>query len=172
MTTLVLNTDGSPVSMLPISVISWEESIKYMVLDKAVVLEWYDDWIVHSARWETKVPAVIMLKEYMKPKTSVRFSKANIFLRDGHKCAYCECDVTGRTATIDHILPVSKGGKTTFENCVTSCAPCNSRKGADHRIKPKKAPVRPNYYQLVEQRKKQPFQVAHPSWSIYLGVGS
>jgi hypothetical protein len=63
--TLVLNTDGSPVSMLPLSVITWQEAIRYMVLDKAIVLEWHDDWIVRSARWETPVPAVIMVKEYM-----------------------------------------------------------------------------------------------------------
>ena len=72
--TLVLNTDGAPVSMLPLSVIPWEEAIKYMVLDKAVVLEWHDNWIVHSASWETQVPAVIMLKEYMK-KFSWYFSE-------------------------------------------------------------------------------------------------
>ena len=85
MTTLVLNSDGNPVSMLPLSIISWEESIKYMCLDKAHVLEWYDNWVVHSARWETRVPAVIMLREYMKPKTSIRFSKQNVFLRDGYR---------------------------------------------------------------------------------------
>ena len=61
-TTLVLNTDGIPVSMLPLSVIPWQESIKYMCLDKAHVLEWYDNWIVHSVNWSTQVPAVIMLK--------------------------------------------------------------------------------------------------------------
>jgi hypothetical protein len=80
--TLVLNTDGAPVSMLPLSVIPWEEAIKYMVLDKAVVLEWHDNWIVHSASWETQVPAVIMLKEYMKKNAGVRFSKNNVFLRN------------------------------------------------------------------------------------------
>jgi 5-methylcytosine-specific restriction endonuclease McrA len=170
MSTLVLNKDGNPVSMLPLSIISWQESIKHMVLEKATVLDWYDDWVVRSARWETRVPAVIMLNEYMKPKTFIRFSKANIFLRDGFKCAYCECAVSSRSATIDHILPVSMGGKTTFENCITSCGPCNSRKGSDHRIKPKKTPSKPNYFQLVDQRRKMGFELTHPSWALYLGI--
>jgi 5-methylcytosine-specific restriction endonuclease McrA len=171
MTTLVLNTDGNPVSFLPLSVISWEEAIKYMVLDKAVVLDWYEDWVVHSATWETNVPAVIMLKEYMKQKTSVRFSKQNVFLRDGYRCAYCNDDVTKKSATLDHILPTSHGGKTTFENTVTACSPCNSKKGNNKKIVPKFKPQKPNYFQLVEKRKKMEFSIAHPSWAPYLGQG-
>ena len=66
--TLVLNADGLPVSYLPLSTIDWQEAIKYMVLDKADVLSWHDNWIVRSARWETPVPSVIMLRDYMKPK--------------------------------------------------------------------------------------------------------
>jgi 5-methylcytosine-specific restriction endonuclease McrA len=170
MTTLVLNQDGNPVSMLPLSIISWEESIKYIVLDKAHVLEWYDDWIVHSATWETPVPAVIMLKDYMKPKSSIRFSKANVFLRDGYRCVYCETDVSRKTATLDHVLPTSHGGKTTFENTVTACSDCNARKGNNKKIVPKFKPYKPNYFQLIEKRKKMPFDLAHPSWAVYLGV--
>ena len=170
MTTLVLNSDGNPVSMLPLSVVSWEESIKYMVLDKALVLEWHDDWIVHSASWETRVPAVIILREYMKPKTSIRYSKQNVFLRDGYHCAYCEASVTKRTATLDHVLPVSHGGKTTFENTVTACGPCNARKGNNKKIVPKFKPYKPNYFQLIEKRRRMEFDLAHPSWAAYLGV--
>lgn len=169
MTTLVLNADGLPVSYLPLSVISWEESIKYMCLEKATVLEWYDDWIVHSANWETPVPAVIILKDYMKPKSSVRFSKQNVFLRDGYRCAYCETEVNKKTATLDHVLPISHGGKTTFENTVTACAPCNASKGNNKKIVPKFKPAKPNYFNLVEKRKKMEFNIAHPSWSAYLG---
>ena len=122
MSTLILNADASPVSYLPLSTIGWEEAIRYLVTDKAVALEWYDDWIVRSQRWETRVPAVMILKEYQKKKTTVRFSKQNVFLRDGYRCAYCEADVSRKTATLDHVLPSSHGGKTTFENCVTACA--------------------------------------------------
>lgn len=168
MTTLVLNSDGNPVSMLPLSVISWQEAIGYMVLDKAHVLEWYDNWVVHSARWETRVPAVVMLRHYMKPKTTVRFSKQNVFLRDGFRCVYCETDVSKRTATLDHVLPTSHGGKTTFENTVTACGPCNASKGNNKKIVPKFKPYKPSYFQLVDKRKRLPFDLAHPSWAQYL----
>ena len=64
--TLVLNADGLPVSYLPLSTVQWKEAVTYLWLDKVTVLDWYDDWIVRSASWETRVPAVIMMKEMMR----------------------------------------------------------------------------------------------------------
>jgi 5-methylcytosine-specific restriction endonuclease McrA len=167
---LLLNSDGQPVSLLPISTLSWQDAIKYLVLDKATVLAWHDDWIIHSASWETPVPAVMMLREYMKPKITVRFSKSNVFLRDSYACQYCGDGVNRKTATLDHVLPVSHGGKTTYENCVTACGPCNSSKGNNKKIKPKKAPHRPTYFELVDRRKKLPFDLKHPEWAVYIGI--
>jgi 5-methylcytosine-specific restriction endonuclease McrA len=166
--TLLLNADAQPVSFLPLSVISWQDAIKYMVLDKASVVEWHDDWIVRSAHWETRVPAIIMLHEYMKAKTTVRFSKQNIFLRDEWKCQYCDTHLTEKTATMDHVLPISKGGKTTFLNIVAACPMCNSSKGNDHRIVPKRKPYKPEYWELVGKRKKRPFAINHDSWKLYI----
>ena len=167
--TLLLNADGAPISWLPLSTISWEEAIKFMVLEKATVLETYDDWVVHSANWETQVPAVMILREYEKRKTAIRYSKHNVFLRDGYTCQYCGDDVSRKTATLDHVLPVSHGGKTTFENTVCACATCNANKGNDKKIVPKHKPVKPTYYQLVEKRRKQQWDMPHPSWANYLG---
>ena len=166
--TLILNADAIPVSLLPLSVISWEESIRYLVTDKATVLEWYDDWVVRSEKWSTNVPAVMILKEYQKKKTGVRFSKQNVFLRDGHLCQYCGDDVNRRTATLDHILPTSLGGKTTWENTCCSCAPCNANKGNDKKIVPKARPYKPTYFQLAEKRKKLGWDLPHPSWENYI----
>jgi 5-methylcytosine-specific restriction endonuclease McrA len=168
MSTLILNSDASPVSILPLSTIGWEEAIRYMVTDKAVVLEWYEDWIVRSQRWETRVPAVMILKEYQKKKTTIRFSKQNVFLRDGYRCAYCDGDVNRKTATLDHVLPSSYGGKTTFENCVTACAPCNASKGNNKKIVPHFKPYKPTYFQLAEKRKRLSWDHQHPSWANYL----
>ena len=165
----MLNADGAPISWLPLSTISWEEAIKFMVLEKATVLESYDDWVVHSANWETQVPAVMILREYEKRKTAIRYSKHNVFLRDGYTCQYCGDDVSRKTATLDHVLPVSHGGKTTFENTVCACATCNANKGNDKKIVPKHKPVKPTYYQLVEKRRKQQWDMPHPSWANYLG---
>lgn len=166
--TLVLNADGIPISYLPLSVIDWQESIRYMVLEKAHVINWHDNWIVRSSNWSTPVPAVIMLKEYMKPKQTVRFSRGNVYLRDLYKCSYCDKILQKKDCTLDHVLPISKGGKTSFENTVTSCGPCNASKGNNHKIKPKVKPYKPSYYELVNKRKQFPFIPRHESWREFL----
>ena len=171
-TTLLLNSDAQPLSFLPLSTIRWQEAICYLVSEKAVALEWYDDWIVRSERWQTAVPAVMILKNYQRKKAGMRFSKRNVLLRDKFKCAYCGADVTHKTGTVDHILPLSHGGKNTWENCVCACGRCNSQKGNNLQIRPKKTPTKPTYHQLVEHRKLLPFEGGHPSWAGYLGIDS
>jgi 5-methylcytosine-specific restriction endonuclease McrA len=166
--TLLLNADGAPVSFLPLSTITWQDAIKYLVLDKATVLAWHDNWIVHSATWETAVPSILILKDYLKPKTSIRFSKGNVFLRDNYTCAYCGDQLEKKHCTLDHVLPSSKGGKTTFENTVTACGPCNAGKGANHKIKPKYKPHKPDFYELVNKRKRMPFQLRFEEWRDYV----
>lgn len=166
--TLLLNADGAPVSFLPLSVINWQEAIKYMVLDKATVLAFHENWIVHSARWETAVPSILILKEYMKPKTTIRFSKSNVFLRDNFTCAYCNTILQKRECTLDHVVPSSHGGKTTFENTVTACGPCNANKGNNKKVVPKYKPHKPDFYELVNKRKRLPFNVRHEAWLDYL----
>jgi 5-methylcytosine-specific restriction endonuclease McrA len=168
--TLLLNADGNPVSMLPLSTLSWKESVIYMVLDKATVLEWHEDWVVHSANWQTRVPSVMILKTFEKKKSYARYSKKNVFIRDNYLCQYCGIKVTDKTATLDHVLPISHGGRSTYENTVCACAGCNARKGNNHRIRPKKAPAKPSYFQLVEHRKRLPFDNVHHSWLSYLGL--
>lgn len=166
--TLLLNADGNPVSFIPLSTVDWQEAIKYMILEKANVLAWHDNWIVRSARWETPVPSILMLRDYMKPKTTIRFSRANVYLRDKYVCQYCYTKLDKKDCTLDHVLPTSKGGKSVFENTVTACSPCNAGKGNDHRIVPKKKPHKPDYYELVNNRKKMNIQVRHASWLEYL----
>ena len=167
MDTLLLNGDASPLSILPLSAVSWQDAIKYMCLERVTVLEWYDDWVVRSSSWETKVPAVIMIKEYVRNRGNPRLSKSNITLRDRYQCQYCLERVNMKTVTMDHVVPQSRGGKTTWDNIVASCAPCNSRKGSKLWI-PKSTPQMPTYYELVNIRRELPFAIKHPSWNNYI----
>jgi 5-methylcytosine-specific restriction endonuclease McrA len=77
-----------------------------------------------------KLPAVMRLIKLIRTlyKNRVPFSKKNVLVRDGFKCAYCGSDRV--KLTIDHIIPRSRGGRTCFENCVTSCKACNNKKGS------------------------------------------
>ena len=170
--TLVLNADGQPVNYLPLSVVQWKEAVMYMYHNKCTVMEWYDDWMVRSPSWETKVPAVIMLKDYLRRTRKVRFSRANLYMRDMYVCQYCENKFAKSSLTLDHVHPLSKGGQTTWENSVTACNPCNSRKGnkVGPEWRPKNKPYRPGYFELVRKRKQMEIQVRHPSWYQWLDL--
>jgi 5-methylcytosine-specific restriction endonuclease McrA len=76
-----------------------------------------------------KVPAVMKLIKLIRTiyRTGVAFCKKNVFIRDAFKCVYC--GTNKQRLTIDHIIPKSRGGKSTFENCVAACKPCNIKKG-------------------------------------------
>ena len=113
--TLLLNADAQPVSYLPLSAIQWQDAITYLWLDKVTVLEWYDDWMVRSDKWETRVPAVIMLKEMYRRRRQPRFSKQNLMIRDLYTCQYCLTPYTKANLTLDHVTPISKGGKTNWK---------------------------------------------------------
>jgi 5-methylcytosine-specific restriction endonuclease McrA len=167
--TLLLNADAQPVSLLPLSTITWQDAVRYLVLDKARVLEWHEDWIVRSANWSTRVPSVMMLNEYFKKKSYVRLSKRNVFLRDRYRCQYCGEHCTDETATLDHVLPYAQGGKSTWTNLSTACKPCNYKKGSHTKMKPKVAPYKPDYWELVERRKERGFHIQHKAWEPYLG---
>lgn len=171
---LVLNADCQPLNLVQLSAISWQEAVSAIWMDKASIVEEYDDWEVHSAYLSFKVPSVIMLKEYVNHnnfKDNVKFNKHNVFLRDEFKCQYCGIDFHNEPSklTYDHVVPKYHGGKTTWANVTTACFHCNSCKGHSVNMKPLKAPTKPSYYDLVNKRKKFPIVVPHKSWIPYIG---
>lgn len=95
-----------------------------------------------------RVPRVVLLSAYDRfPKRSVRFSRLNIMLRDRHTCQYCGRKFPRQKLNIDHIIPRSRGGRTEWDNVVTSCHACNRKKGGrfahEAGIKLLRAPVKP-----------------------------
>ncbi len=102
-----------------------------------------------------RVPRVVILAAYDRfPKRTVRFSRLNIMLRDRHTCQYCGRKLSRSRLNIDHVIPRSRGGQTTWENVVTSCHPCNRRKGGrllhEAGMKPLHLPVRPKSTPFVD----------------------
>jgi len=88
-----------------------------------------EDWI-QAVNFLIQVPRVIRLLHYDRvPRNSVKFSRRNIFLRDEHRCQYCERQFGTPNLSLDHVMPRSRGGKTTWENIVCACRKCNIRKG-------------------------------------------
>lgn len=87
------------------------------------------DFYIQSPSMQIPAPQVILLINYDDVyHTSIRFSQRAIYRRDQYTCQYCEKKLTGKELSVDHIIPVSKGGANNFMNCVTACKQCNNRK--------------------------------------------
>lgn len=169
MRTLILNQ-----SYEATGTIGWQKAVAYVFLKKAIVLEEYDREI-RSMRFSMKVPSVIVLKSHKvhKPK-AVRYSRKNVWLRDEGKCQYCNKDVKLADFTIDHVHPKTNGGKTTWENVVTSCYKCNQAKAekAVHEagLKLKKIPKKPSHLPLISEASGfYDENFTHPTWNFWLG---
>jgi 5-methylcytosine-specific restriction endonuclease McrA len=165
---LLLNADGAPMSLLPLSTVSWKEAIRLIYLDRVSPIEFYEDWIIHSARISMVVPAIIMTKKFYENTSNVKFTASNVYLRDNYTCQYCGHKFVRNELTLDHYIPKSKGGKKSWDNIIAACEYCNHSRGNNFNIKPIKVPKKPTYYELVNNRKKYPIYIKHPSWNDYL----
>ena len=139
---LVLNRNYQPVNVIQAR---RAFSMLYVgvafALDREYQQHEFDDWVcleledddeaIGTSSGEIKVPRVIVLKAYDRlPCGRVRFSRSNIFMRDSYTCQYCAERFVRAQLNLDHVMPRSRGGPHTWKNVVTSCIPCNSRKGS------------------------------------------
>lgn len=165
---LVLNADYRPLSYYPLSLWPWQDAIKAVFLDRVDILAEYDH-VVRSQRMEIRVPSVVVLREYVKPRKRVAFTRFNLFLRDEFSCQYCGAK---HDLTFDHVWPRKLGGVTSWENVVAACAPCNLRKGSktlrEAGMKLRTQPIRPQAEQLRNLGRRFPPNHLHDSWLDYL----
>ena len=165
---LVLNADYTPLSYYPLSLWPWQTAIKAVFLERVDIVASYDR-AVHSQSLDMKVPSVIALRQYVKTSEFPAFTRFNLFLRDKFSCQYCGSQ---QHLTYDHVIPRRQGGKTTWENIATACAPCNMKKGGRT---PKEAgmhlhmrPIRPTSWQLQQHGKAFPPNYLHETWRDWL----
>lgn len=85
--------------------------------------------LIQTPTMQIAAPQVVVLIAYgEKPPHKLTFSKPATYHRDNHRCLYCGVQLPAVKLTLDHVVPRSKGGPTSFENCATACEPCNRRK--------------------------------------------
>ncbi len=112
----------------PHKVIRWEHAVTMLYLEKADRVIDYDEKI-SSPSITMQLPAVIRLRrQFGKFKRVARFSRYNVFVRDGFRCQYCRVKLPPTKLTYDHLIPRACGGRTEWTNIVTACRPCNFRK--------------------------------------------
>ena len=165
---LVLNADYRPLSYYPLSLWSWQDSIKSVFLDRVSIVSYYDR-VIRSPSFSMKLPSVIALKSFIKPQSNPNFTRFNVFLRDKFSCQYCG---SGKELTFDHLLPRSKGGKTDWGNVVTACSDCNVKKGGrllkNSGMILSQRPFQPTTEDLHRNGKNFPPNFLHKSWMDYL----
>ncbi len=167
---LVLNADYRPLSYFPLSLWGWQDALKAVFLERDEVVAEYDR-VVRSPSFEMKLPSVVSLKNFVSHARTPAFTRFNVFLRDSFTCQYCgstERDLL----TFDHVIPRSRGGRTTWDNITTACSPCNLRKGGraprDAGMHQARAPVRPTMFELNERGRAFPPNYLHKSWQDFL----
>ena len=114
----------------PLQVVSWQKAMILWFQEKVDVLESHEV-LIRSFRKDYSAPAVLRLRYYIKPKQfrRVRLSRENIFIRDNYECQYCGDEFPYKDLTLDHVMPVSRGGPKSWKNLVTACHKCNHKKG-------------------------------------------
>jgi 5-methylcytosine-specific restriction endonuclease McrA len=119
---LLLNQDYSP-----LSICSMEKAFILVFLNKAELLTAVDGDCIPTVNRQFPMPSVVRLNRYINlPYRGVVLTRHNIFKRDSFSCQYCG---SPKDLTLDHVVPRSKGGKTSWTNLVTACQACNAKKG-------------------------------------------
>lgn len=167
---LILNIDNTPLSVVSLK--------RAMALNaKGAINPVHTDEELAIASVNKRYPAITVARIKKYVYTRVRFapySRKLVLKRDNYKCVYCNSE---KDLTIDHVVPVSAGGKSTWENTVTSCKKCNNRKGNmplkdfmeergfTHEIRP----YRPHHIILMI---RGTLDNVHPTWKPYIFISS
>ena len=128
--------------------------------------------VVHTIDRVIAIPRVIILQLYDRlPKQKIRFSRHNIYARDNTTCQYCRKQLPRTELNLDHVVPRARGGRTSWENVVCCCVPCNLKKGCrlpeEAGMRLMKKPERPRWSSTT---KTISGKVAHREWLPFVGL--
>lgn len=153
---------------LPTNLVGWKQAVTSVFLEKAELIKAYSIQI-RAVKKSYPLPSVIRLREFAgNPFVVPKFSRRNVYIRDRMTCQYCGRKREASKLNLDHIIPISKGGVTGWDNVVCCCKSCNRKKGDSlpsetgmKLIRPVKAPQNSLYLKLRERR-------FPPDWSDFL----
>lgn len=167
MDTLVLSVNWRPYAR-----VSWMEAVVLYLKERVEIVESYVDRMIRSPSLHLPMPSVCRFVSAVKNRRKViKFSRLNVFARDGGRCQYCSVRLRLDEATYDHVVPKARGGKTDWDNVVICCLACNQAKGCrtpeQSRMVPRTAPVKPK--KLPELRQEIRWTPGMPdSWKTWL----
>jgi len=171
MDTLVLTN-----TYMPISRVSWQKAITWVISGRAAVVEEYEDRTIRSPSQVFPMPSIVRFVHKVTGifRKGVKFNRKNVWLRDKGTCQYCGTKVSMAEFTFDHVIPQAAGGRTRWENIVVSCMECNQRKKdrtpEQARMKLRSKPVKPKSLPGVSFPVLSWTEGMPPTWQDYLGT--
>lgn len=172
--TLLLNSNGEPLQFM-----DGIRAIRLLIRGRAEVANgltgdpsfWED--IVATPSRDFRLPAILKLRSYVNihkhTRKSPRFQKKVLFNRDGWSCQYCGKTLCYSSLSVDHVVPVSRGGRTSWKNCVAACTVCNMRKGSktpeEAGMKLRSFPTEPSLEHFWDIPRSS---LWHNDWSVFV----
>ena len=128
-----------------------------------------DEWI-RGVRYWILAPRIVRLTNFDRfPRIALRFNRRNLFARDQHRCQYCHRALHNHQLTMDHVVPRSRGGPTSWENVVCACVQCNTDKGdrtpSEASMNLARKPVAPQHHPLLLAKLRNP---KYAAWKTFL----
>ena len=140
-------------SYYPLQMIDWKKALTLFFTERAEVVEHHKDVEIRSPSQSIKLPKVMRLFTKIGDINVVKFNRQNIFYRDDFTCQYCSTKFKAIDLTLDHVVPRSKGGKTSWDNIVSACEKCNNKKADklphECRMQPLKKPIEPQWISML-----------------------
>ncbi len=176
--TLLLNSNGEPLQFM-----DGIRAIRLLIRGRAEVANgltgnpsFWEDVIVTPSK-NFRLPAIVKLNTYVNihriSKKPPRFQKKVLFNRDAWSCQYCGKTLCYNSLSVDHILPVSRGGRTSWKNCVAACTSCNMRKGSktpeEAGMKLRSYPVEPSLEHFWDIPRSS---LWHNDWDVFMSTQS
>ena len=158
-------------SYYPLQMIDWKKALTLFFTQRAEVVENHRDVIIHSPNQNFKLPKVMRLFCKIGDVNIVKFNRLNVFFRDDFKCQYCLSKFRASDLTLDHVIPRSRGGPTSWENIVSACEACNSKKAdkLPHEINmnPFKTPREPRWIHMFLLRLNSKEREVWQDWLFF-----
>lgn len=173
---LLLNADYQPISVHPLKTLHWQDGLRAVMARRVNIVDEHPVSVRTAGGVDIRLPAVVALRDFQKLERTVSFTRMGVYLRDRFTCAYCNRHKSMRELTFDHIVPSSKGGRTTWQNIITACTACNLAKG-DKSPEQARMPLR--FQPYVPTRAKlndiakdfpPPMSRLHRSWLPWLSI--
>lgn len=166
MKTLLLNNN-----MQPLAFICEKKAIRLLYKEKVDIISVWNNIRYFHSNGFIDLPATLKLKYNInRQAVKMLFSRNAIFKRDRYSCSYCGVFLSPNQITLDHIIPKSRGGTSSFDNCVAACLDCNKRKAdrllEEVNMKLLNKPKTPEGYLFIPSEKEK----WHSSWKFFVGM--